>query len=227
MAVEEALTTDPVLRSLVEVHPGLRVPGHVDGDELALRTVLGQQVSLAAGNRLGSHLVARLGEPLPPALVADGVDRLFPRAADVAAHDPDELPMPRARAAALVGLAAALAEESVVLDHSADRVETRAALLALRGIGPWTADYVTMRALGDPDVFLATDVAVLRALRALGVTEPLARSETWRPWRSYALMHLWRRMLDQRPHPTRGQLRCGRSPRARWGPCGWWPPVRC
>ncbi len=197
VAVDAALADDPVLAPLVGAHPGLRVPGQVDGDEIALRTVLGQQVSLSAGNRLGARLVARLGEPLPPSLATAAVHRLFPTASAVAAHDPAELPMPRARAAALVGLAAALADGRVVLDRSEERAEVSGRLRALRGIGPWTAGYVAMRALGDPDVFLGTDVAVLRALRGLGVDDPAARSETWRPWRSYALLHLWTTVLDQ------------------------------
>ena len=191
LAVDAALSGDPVLAPLVRRHPGLRVPGHVDGAELAMRTVLGQQVSVSAANRLGSHLVERLGRALPDGLVEGGVDRLFPTAAEVADHDPEELPMPRARARALIGLAGAVAAGAVVLDRSAERSEVRSGLLALKGIGPWTAGYVAMRALGDPDVFLATDVAVVRALHALGADDPLTRSEAWRPWRSYALMHLW------------------------------------
>jgi AraC family transcriptional regulator, regulatory protein of adaptative response / DNA-3-methyladenine glycosylase II len=193
LAVDDALGADPALRPLVVAHPGLRVPGHVDGSELALRTVLGQQVSVAAGNRLAAVLADRCAEPLPETLRGPGLERLFPSADQVAALDPGELPMPRARGEALVGLAAALAAGEVALDRSADRSETRARLLALRGIGPWSADYVVMRALGDPDVFLPTDVAVRRALRELGLRDPVASSGGWRPWRSYALMHLWTR----------------------------------
>jgi AraC family transcriptional regulator of adaptative response / DNA-3-methyladenine glycosylase II len=107
--------------------------------------------------------------------------------------------MPRSRATALVGLAAALAAGDVVLDRSAARTETRARLLRLRGIGPWTADYVVMRALGDPDVFLPGDGAARRALRGSGVNDVELRSERWRPWRSYALMHLWTGLDDAVP----------------------------
>jgi AraC family transcriptional regulator of adaptative response / DNA-3-methyladenine glycosylase II len=167
------------------------VPGHVDGDEVAIRTVIGQQVSVAAANTVTGRLVARLGEPS-----GDGGERLFPTAEAVAAHDPETLPMPRARGRALVGLCRALADGAVPLDRSLDRAEVRARLLTLPGIGPWTADYVALRALGHPDVFLPTDIGVRNALRGLdaGVDTQaalVARSAAWAPWRSYALLHLW------------------------------------
>jgi AraC family transcriptional regulator of adaptative response / DNA-3-methyladenine glycosylase II len=191
LTVEDALSDDPLLARLVRARPGLRVPGHVDGDEVAIRTVIGQQVSVAAANTVTSRLVAQLGEP-----DGDAGERLFPTAAAVAAHDPETLPMPRARGRALVGLCRALADGAVPLDRSLDRAEVRARLLALPGIGPWTADYVALRALGHPDVFLPTDVGVRNALRGLdaglGTLPTLtARSATWAPWRSYALLHLW------------------------------------
>ena len=198
VAVHEALTGDPWLEPLVAAHPGARVPGHVDGDELAVRTVLGQQVSVAAGNRLAGRLVARCGDPLPAALSVDGLDRLFPAAADLAAQDPQDLPMPRTRGRALCALAASLAAGSVALDRRADRGETRRRLLEIPGVGPWTADYVAMRALGDPDVLPAKDVALTRAVAALradrgaGPVAGLEAGAAWRPWRSYAAVHLWR-----------------------------------
>ena len=201
VAVDAVLAEDPLLAALVLARPGLRVPGHVDGDELAVRTVLGQQVSLAAANRLSGVVAALAGAPLPGDLVTDGVDRLFPDNATLAALDPELLPMPRSRAAALTGLAAAVADGAVSLDRSADRARTRDALVALPGVGPWTADYVLMRALGDPDVFLPTDVAVRRVLAAHGVACDgiVARAEAWRPWRSYALLHLWATVLEDAP----------------------------
>ncbi len=190
VAVDEALAEDRDLAALVSARPGLRVPGQLDGAEVALQTVLGQQVSLAAARTAAGRLVESHGEPLD----LEGphtVDRLFPTAAAVAALDPESLPMPRARGRALVGLAAALDREEISLDRSADRGETRAALLALPGIGPWTADYVALRALGDPDAFLPTDVAVRRAATRLGIDDVARASRSWRPWRSYALMRLW------------------------------------
>ena len=141
-------------------------------------------------------MVEEHGEPL--ALDGDHeVTHLFPTAATIASIDLASLRMPRSRGRALTGLAAALEVGEVRLDRSTDRAETRAALLALPGIGPWTADYVTMRALGDPDVFLPADVGVRNAAARLDIEDVHGRSETWRPWRSYALMRLWSVVLDE------------------------------
>ncbi len=192
VAVDEALADDPRLAPLVRRRPGLRVPGTTDGDEIAVRAVLGQQISLAGAISLGAKLVERYGDAVPGS-PAGTPDRIFPRAEVLAAVDPAELPMPRARGRALVGLCAALASGEVVLDRGADRVDVRHRLLALPGIGPWTADYVALRALGDPDVFLPTDVGVRRAFDGLGWDFARAGelANRWRPWRSVALMHVW------------------------------------
>jgi AraC family transcriptional regulator, regulatory protein of adaptative response / DNA-3-methyladenine glycosylase II len=190
-AVREALGGDALIGALVGSRPGLRVPGHVDGQELAARAVLGQQVSVSRARSLAARLAEDHGEPLEDA--SAGVVRLFPSAERLASIDPAALPMPRARGRALVELCAALAAGTVALDRSADRHSVREALLAVPGIGPWTADYVAMRALGDPDVMLPTDVGVRHACATLGV-KPDDIGETtqrWRPWRSYALMYLW------------------------------------
>jgi AraC family transcriptional regulator of adaptative response / DNA-3-methyladenine glycosylase II len=196
VAVDEALAEDPVLAALVLRRPGLRVPGQLDGAEVAMQTVLGQQVSLASARTSAGRLVAELGDPL--GLEGEHeVTRLFPTAERIAGVDPASLRMPRSRARALIGLAAALDRGEVRLDRSSDRAETRAALLALPGIGPWTADYVAMRALGDPDVFLPTDIGVRNAATHLGLEDPRTRSESWRPWRSYALLRLWSVALDE------------------------------
>ena len=196
VAVDADLAAGRVLAPLVARHPGLRVPGHVDGDELPLRTLLGQQVSVSAGNKLAGRLGELAGEELPGALRRPGVERLFPEAADVARCVVEDLPMPRARAVALVSLARALATGEVRLDRGVPRELTRQHLLAVRGVGPWTAGYVVMRALGDPDVFLPSDAAARRVLRSLGEPDPAAVSERWRPWRSYALIHLWTRARE-------------------------------
>ena len=199
VAVDAALAQDAALEPLVASRPGLRVPGQLDGAEVAVQTVLGQQVSLASARTAAARLVERWGEPLG----LEGpheVSRLFPTPGVLAGLDPEDpevLRMPRARARALTTLAAALADGTVVLDRSADRAEARAAMTGLRGIGPWTADYVSMRALGDPDVFLPTDIGVRNAATALGLADVTARSEEWRPWRSYALLRLWSVVLDQ------------------------------
>jgi AraC family transcriptional regulator of adaptative response / DNA-3-methyladenine glycosylase II len=198
-AVTAALAASgPVLGPLALAHPGRRVPGHVDGNELALRAVLGQQVSVAAARRLGARLVAAYGKPLER---PEGtLTHCFPTADTLAAADPGTLPMPRARAAALTGLAAALAAGDLSLDPGAERDRAEAKLLALPGIGPWTAGYIRMRALSDPDAFLPGDVGVVEALGRLGAV-PAVRSravkaaaelaESWRPWRSVAVQHLW------------------------------------
>jgi AraC family transcriptional regulator, regulatory protein of adaptative response / DNA-3-methyladenine glycosylase II len=192
-AVAAVLGGDALLGPLVAAAPGLRVPGAVDGTELAVRAVLGQQVSVAAARTAAGRLVASYGEPLE--LPQGGVIALFPSASTLAALDPAALPMPRARADALVGLCRALAEGSLRLDPGADRDEARRALLALPGIGPWTAGYVAMRALGDPDVFLVEDLGVRHGLARLGgpsdQREARALAEGWAPWRSYASQYLW------------------------------------
>jgi AraC family transcriptional regulator, regulatory protein of adaptative response / DNA-3-methyladenine glycosylase II len=215
----------PVLAPLVLASPGRRVPGTVDGNELALRAVLGQQVSVAAARRLGARLVAAYGKPLER---PEGtLTHCFPAAETLAGADPAALPMPRARAGALTGLAAALASGDLSLDPGAERDRAEARLLALPGIGPWTAAYIRMRALSDPDAFLPSDVGVLDALGRLGavsagdpgdpgdpgdrgVRVPAARArarasreaaelaEGWRPWRSYAVQHLWAYLEETR-----------------------------
>ncbi|MGZ8735927.1 MAG: AlkA N-terminal domain-containing protein [Nocardioides sp.] len=197
VAVADALGEDPVLAGLLASRPGLRVPGHVDGHEVAVRAVIGQQVSVAGAATVAARLAERYGEPVPGADPA-GPHRLFPSAQALAEVDPADLPMPRARGRALAGLCAALAAGDIRLDRSDDRNVVRARLLDLPGIGPWTADYIALRALGHPDVFLPTDVGVRNALVRLGLDPKRADvvAERWRPWRSYALMHLWTSLSD-------------------------------
>ncbi|MGH3167550.1 MAG: AlkA N-terminal domain-containing protein, partial [Trebonia sp.] len=150
-AVSAFLGEDPILRPLVRACPGRRSPGHVDGDELAIRAVLGQQVSVAAARKLGGRLVAAYGKPL--SAPSGSLTHLFPDAATIAAVDPGTLPMPAARARSLIGLAEALAGGEISLHPGADREAETARLLALPGIGPWTASYIRMRAMSDPDAF--------------------------------------------------------------------------
>jgi AraC family transcriptional regulator of adaptative response / DNA-3-methyladenine glycosylase II len=188
--VDRALGADALLAPLVAANPGLRVPGSVDGFEVGVRTILGQQVTVSGGITLTARLVASYGEVVD---AGDGLTHLFPTPAALARLDVETLAVPRARGRALTGFAAAVAAGAVVLDRSRPREEVRSDLLALSGIGPWTADYLAMRALDEPDAFLPTDVGVRRAATLLGVglDEVLLASERWRPWRSYALMHLW------------------------------------
>ena len=188
VAVDAALSEDPVLAGLAAGRPGLRVPGHLDGNELAVQTVLGQQVSLASARTAGARLVEEHGEPLP---------RRRPRG-DPPVPDRRDDRVRRPRHAADAALAGTRADRSgrgsgrrrgaARPQHRPRRDQGRAAGTA--GIGPWTADYVTMRALGDPDVFLPTDVGVRKAAARLGIEDVHGRSEAWRPWRSYALMRL-------------------------------------
>ncbi len=223
-AITGYLAADPVLGPLAAASPGRRCPGHVDGDELAVRAVLGQQVSVAAARRLGGRLVAGYGKPLER---PDGpLTHCFPTAETLAAADPAALPMPRARAAALAALATALASGELSLHPGADRDRAEAQLLAMPGIGPWTAACIRMRALSDPDAFPPGDSGVLDALARLGALpeagragagrpgaragagRPGARAAAaraaaalaagWRPWRSYAVHHLWAWLEDNR-----------------------------
>jgi AraC family transcriptional regulator of adaptative response / DNA-3-methyladenine glycosylase II len=187
------LGADPVIGHLVTAAPGRRVPGHPDGCELAVRAVLGQQVSVTAGTKLVTRVVSELGTPLAHPVGA--VTHAFPPAAAIAGMDPEGLPMPRTRGRTLVGIAAELAAGRLVLDASANRADTYAALLELPGIGPWTAGYIAMRALRDPDAFIPGDAGLRQGLVRLGC-DPSPReaervSEPWRPYRAYAIQHLW------------------------------------
>ncbi len=200
VAIAEALSADAALAQLVARCPGLRVPGSVDGSELAFRAVLGQQVSVAGAGTLAGRLVRARGEALPETLADGSLTHLFPDPDAVAGLEPGEIGLPAARHGALVGLAQALKSGGIALDPGADRDIVRHRLLSLTGIGPWTASYVVMRALGDPDAFLPTDLGVRRALARMGCAGGLrrieARAESWRPWRSYAVQHLWAGLAD-------------------------------
>jgi AraC family transcriptional regulator of adaptative response / DNA-3-methyladenine glycosylase II len=189
-AVLEALGPDPLVGPLVRADPGGRVPGHVDGAELAVRAVLGQQVSVAAASTYAARLVQAHGEPLRRAI--GGVTHLFPAPAELASAQPA---MPRSRAGCLRALATALASGSISLDAGADREETERRLAELPGVGAWTVAYISMRALRWPDAFLPTDLGVRHALEQLGQSGErravVALAERWRPYRAYATMHLW------------------------------------
>ena len=193
--IDDHLACDPALGPLVAARPGLRVPGAVDPHELAFRALIGQQISLAAAAICAAKLTDRYGEPVDSADLR--LHRLLPTAEALAAVDPTGLPMPRARGRALVGLARVLADGTLDLLSEQPWRQRRAALLAVPGIGPWTADYVAMRALAHPDVFLPTDLGVRNALTGLGhdPAAVVADSAAWRPWRSYALMHLWNTLM--------------------------------
>jgi AraC family transcriptional regulator of adaptative response / DNA-3-methyladenine glycosylase II len=193
-AVSELLACDPVLAPAVAVRPGLRSPGAADPFELGIRAVIGQQITVAGARTMIGTLVAAYGDRLSDELDG-GHSYLFPAADTLATASFTELGMPDSRRRTLRALAEAVASGTLRLDPGADRDEAAERLLALPGIGPWTTGYIRMRALGDPDVFLPTDVGVQRGLAALGIggssKTTFAVAEAWRPWRSYALHHLW------------------------------------
>jgi AraC family transcriptional regulator, regulatory protein of adaptative response / DNA-3-methyladenine glycosylase II len=192
-AVSAQLESDPVIGELARRRPGMRVPGCVDGFELAVRAIVGQQVSVAAARTVLGALVADYGEPL--AEPSGALTHRFPTADRLTEVDPAGLPFPRRRGEALRALARLVAVEGLRFDAGADASAALAALLEIPGVGPWTASYVAMRALGDPDAFLPGDVGVRHALERLGHPaegpQATALAEPWRPWRSYAVMHLW------------------------------------
>ena len=188
------LSADPLLAPLVHAAPGRRVPGTLDAEAMVLRAVLGQQIATAAARTLTGRLVAAVGEPLPEPV--GGLTHLFPEASvllERADAVREVLRMPEARRRTVLTVAGALADGSVDLLQPA--AEVRAALLALPGVGPWTADTVRMRALADPDAFLAGDLGVVLAARRLGLPDrpgPLERhSRAWSPYRAHAVQYLW------------------------------------
>jgi AraC family transcriptional regulator of adaptative response / DNA-3-methyladenine glycosylase II len=191
-AVDAALARDPLLAPLVAAAPGRRVPGTVDGAELAIRTVVGQQVSVTGARRVVARLAASLGRPL--AAPSGTLRVLFPTAAALAEADPALLPLTEARRRTVLALAREIGEGRLVVSGGADRDELRARLGALPGIGAWTVECILMR-LGDTDAFPATDLGVRRALRGLDLPDDAAaaarQAAPWRPWRAYAVQHLW------------------------------------
>ncbi|MFG2375027.1 AlkA N-terminal domain-containing protein [Streptomyces sp. NPDC048504] len=193
VAVDDQLRTDPVLAPLVDKAPGRRVPRTVDEAEFAVRAVLGQQVSTAAARTHAARLVTAHGEPVDDP--EGGLTHLFPSPEALAALDPESLAMPRTRRTTFTTLVGQLADGTLHLGVESDWTETRAQLLSLPGFGPWTADVIAMRALGDPDAFLPTDLGIRRAAQELGLPSTpaalTARAAAWRPWRAYAVQYLW------------------------------------
>ena len=198
LSVVEVLSRDRRLSKVVRRRPGLRAPGAVDGTELAIQAVLGQQVSLAAARTLTSRLVTAHGDVIK--LADPTLTHLFPRADAIAAADLSELGVPKTPRATLHALGEAVAAGTLTLDPGADRAETYHRLVALPGIGEWTAGYILMRALGDPDTFLASDLGIKKAGERLGLGDSARtisdRAGAWRPWRTYATHHLWATLTD-------------------------------
>ncbi|MFV0253605.1 MAG: AlkA N-terminal domain-containing protein [Beutenbergiaceae bacterium] len=195
-AIDDALAADPQLRPLVQARPGLRVAGSVSLPETLLRAIIGQQVSVAGARTVTGSLADTTAAPLQ--IAHPRLTRVFPTMASVLTATDNDFPMPAARRETIRRVARAVLKATVDLD--ADRADLREQLLAIRGIGPWTANYVVMRAARHPDVFLASDLGVKRAMSRLGITHPAAG---WQPWRSYAMHHLWATEPDQSSTPSR------------------------
>ncbi len=197
--IDEALVRDPRLAGLVRRQPGLRSPGDVSGDDATIRAVLHQQVSVASARSMAGRLVQQLGEALAEPL--GGVTTVFPAAHVWAEADPADLGLTTARAATVVRVATSLADGTLDTSPVADRALVRSQLLSIKGIGPWTASIVALRGLADPDAFTTSDLALNRVAAELGLAPAgdaggLERAaEAWRPWRSYAMHHLWRHYM--------------------------------
>jgi AraC family transcriptional regulator, regulatory protein of adaptative response / DNA-3-methyladenine glycosylase II len=192
VVVDSALARDPALRPVVAAEPGVRVAGAVDGFEMAVRAIVGQQISVAGARTVLARLVTGALGPSP-----EGGLRPFPTGQQISDAPDDAFGMPAARRLTLRRLGTEVAEGRLRLDPPATREEVWPRLLEIPGIGPWTAQYVAMRALRDPDVLLATDLGVRRGAAALGLPDDPVRlaahaAEYWAPWRSYATIRLWR-----------------------------------
>jgi len=193
-AIDAHLSRDPLLTPLVAARQGLRVPGAWDPFELAVRAIIGQQVSVAGARTIAGRIVARAGDRLPSP--TGGIEGLFPTPEQLAAADLSAIGMPGARARAIVGFASAVAADPGLLAQSDELDEIVRRLKALPGIGEWTAQYVALRGLKHPDAFPASDLGILRALAGPDGRRPtpaqvLARADPWRPYRAYAAQHLW------------------------------------
>jgi AraC family transcriptional regulator of adaptative response / DNA-3-methyladenine glycosylase II len=184
-AIDEALSADETLAPLVAAVPGIRLPGSLDAEETLFRTLIGQQISVAAARTVLGRLTAELGS-----------DGLFPTATQLAEHGAGVLRGPASRIRTVVGVAEALACGDLVLDVATPVDDFEATLVRLPGVGPWTAGYLAMRVLGNPDVLLTSDLVILHSAAALGLPATArslaAHGERWAPWRSYAALHLWR-----------------------------------
>ena len=197
VAIGAHLAEDPILAPLVAARPGLRMPGAWDGFELSVRAILGQQITVGAASGLAGKLVAAHGETLKHAEAnALGLTHVFPAPARLAAADFATLGMPRTRASALSALAAAVVADPQLFGARQGLDDAITRLRALPGIGEWTAQYIAMRELREPDAFPAADIGLLRAMADPAGVRPrpnelLARAEAWRPWRAYAALHLW------------------------------------
>jgi AraC family transcriptional regulator, regulatory protein of adaptative response / DNA-3-methyladenine glycosylase II len=193
LAINSSLKRDPLLARLIQARPGLRVAGAWDGFELGVRAILGQQVSVAGASTLAARLAAKYGHPLP--FQIDGLNCTFPAAHELVAADL-AIGIPKSRAEAIREFAKAVVSGGLVFDGTQDAETCAGRICAIRGLGPWTAQYIAMRALSDPDALPAGDLALLRAAGMKTAAEMERYAERWRPWRAYAAMHLWQGVKD-------------------------------
>ena len=216
VGIGEVLSRDPDLAPMIAARPGLRVPGAWDGFELAVRAILGQQITVVAARKLAGDLVAAHGEPLAATWSESGAEpgltHTFPSAARLAQADLSGMKMPGARIRCLSAMAQSIADDPNLLSPNASLDDMVKRLRALPGIGEWTAQYIAMRQLREPDAFPAADVALMRALTDADGVRPtaeqlLARAEAWRPWRAYAALHLWASLADEGAPPIRRTAR--------------------
>jgi AraC family transcriptional regulator of adaptative response / DNA-3-methyladenine glycosylase II len=204
------LAQDPALAPLVAARPGLRAPGAWDGFELAVRAILGQQITVTAARGLAARLTEAYGEPIEDPVAAGlGLTRLFPTPERLVGQDIAALGMPRSRGAALEALAERVVADPTIFTPRADLGSAIAALSSLPGVGEWTAQYIALRELREPDAFPHGDIGLMRALTDDAGRRPtaqhlLARAEAWRPWRAYAAQHLWAADAAE-PRPKRSQ----------------------
>jgi AraC family transcriptional regulator of adaptative response / DNA-3-methyladenine glycosylase II len=205
MAIADTLAADPLLAPLITTRPGLRVPGTMNGFELAVRAILGQQISVVGARTLAGRLVAALGEPLEKP--SGTLTYLFPSPLAIMHANLQGLGLTNGRVTALQSLARAVVEGDLHLDRDADREQTVVRLQKLPGVGPWTASYIAMRALGDPDAFPVADLGLRRSLEQQGVAADVKsierHAEMWRPWRAYATHHLWASLSAPQPQGSR------------------------
>jgi len=197
LAIGAHLSLDPLLARLVAARPGIRVPGAWDGFELAVRAILGQQITVPAATRLAGKLVLAYGEKIAdPAALDHGLTHVFPTPRQLVGIDLAAIGMPKARRVALSALAAAVVADPLIFGPRRSLEAAVAQLRSLAGVGEWTAQYIAMRELREPDAFPAADIGLMRAMSDGNGVRPspgelLAHAEQWRPWRAYAALHLW------------------------------------
>jgi AraC family transcriptional regulator, regulatory protein of adaptative response / DNA-3-methyladenine glycosylase II len=202
--IARALASDPALAQSLKTSPGLRVPGCWDGFEMGVRAILGQQITVAGATTLAGRLARQFGKLVP---AANGLTHVFPGAEILADAEIAGIGLPRARAETIRAFARAVLDQRISFEGSLDGQEFLRRLRSIPGIGVWTAQYIAMRTLGDPDAFPSGDLGLLRKLRLRSSSELERRAELWRPWRAYATMYLWTRPPQPRAKKPRSSER--------------------